>query len=196
MDIDEIKLKWQNSKLFDKMVEDVVTKKMLENKNSTRIEAIKKEGKRSMYLSFLLVIISLTVLVFFIREAVPVYFFVLYGVIGGIMCLYTMLLQKLIESVDFATMSILKASASIQRYRKHLIIFSFAGSLVALFFVGTFLYVYSSKQASTNGSGLVYYLKPALMIVFVFIISRYSLWKDYISKINEIQRNLTTLKHY
>jgi len=196
MNIDEMKLKWQNSKLFDKFVEDVVAKKILEKNTRTRLDEMKREGKRSIYLSFLILVISLSFLFFLTKEVVSQYFFIAYGIIGMLLCLYTIYIQMMINRIDFATMTIEKASVSILRSRKHLILFSVAGGLMSFIFVGIFLYVYFLKQGLINDFGFLHVLKFALMIVFVFVISRYRLWKNYLKIISVIQQDLKLLQEY
>lgn len=194
MNLDQMKEKWQDSKLFDKVVEDVVTKKILENKNHTCLDEMKKDGRKSLYISFSLLILSLSALVFLTKNDVSLYFFIVYGVIGLSLCLYSCYMQKQLEVVDFSIMSIKEASEQILLYRKHLILFAVAGGFVVLIFVITFLYFYLRNQTSNNETGFLFFLKPALMVLFVFIISRYSLWKNYYKKISEIQHDLIELK--
>lgn len=194
MNLDQMKEKWQDSKLFDKVVEDVVTKKILESKNHTCLDEMKKDGRKSLYISFSLLILSLPALVFLTKNDVSLYFFIVYGVIGLLLCIYSCYMQKQLEMVDFSIMSIKKASEQTLLYRKHLILFAVAGGFVVLIFVVTFLYFYLRNQTSNGETGFLFFLKPALMVLVVFIISRYSLWKNYYKKISEIQHDLIELK--
>lgn len=194
MNIDEMKLKWQHSELFEKAVEEVVTKKILENEKNkigTRLDEMKKKGRKETYSGLVFVIITLPVLIIFFKDVFSLYFLIAFGVLAVSSSLYSLYMQTNLNKVDFATMNVEMTSVSLLRYRKQMILFTVIGGLVTLVIVCVLLVGYLKQQRIVFDG-----LKFLFMIAFPLIFSRYYLWKNYVKKVGDIQRDLKELKAF
>lgn len=104
-------------------------------------------------------------------------------------------MQTNLNKVDFATMNVERASVSLLRYRKQMILFTVIGGLVALILVCIFFVGYLKQQGRVFDLGISN-LKFFLPIIFAFVFSRYYLWKNYVKKVGDIQRDLKELKAF
>ncbi len=179
---DKMKQKWQRREVFEKTEEELATMKLLEDKIGTRLNEIKKEGKKSVYFSFVMLVFSLLVVLLVAHEVVSRDFFIAYAVVGASLCLYTLYVQTYLGKVDVATMNVETVSAFLLRYRKRVISGSLIGGLVSLILVVYFFVVYADLG--------MYLMESAFMIALVFIFLLFSLWKNNVKKVGDVQRDL------